>query len=358
MSVELINSDEDFSKLEIRWSEIGKAGGIRTPFQSFAWIDQWLRYRGKDVEPFILVIDDSIVAPFGLSRVAGIRILRLLGTPDSDYLGLVTNLPSGPAWDSVMRAIGGLRGDWDLLHLHSVHEREAIVTALVRHIGGGFRERLYDVCPLIKIDRSWDALLAGRRNLRKNLKRWTRRLEEMGTIRVEVVAPPMTDILLSELVEVERASWKWETGNATFKPGSWCDFIRGILKDPRMQVELWLLRLSEKLVGFQLMFIAENRWYCYMAICRKDCPNAGSYLLAQLIERACTSGCEIVDLLRGSEEYKYAWTDLQGEVYEIVVPSNLGGHLFAMGYHARWHVAQSSFVHRLRNYLTRTGDRR
>lgn len=358
MGVELINNDEDFSKLVTRWSEIGRAGGIRTPFQSFAWIDQWLRHRGKDVKPFILIIDDSIIAPFGISRVAGFRIIRLLGTPDSDYPGPVTNLLPGAAWDIVMRELAKLRDYWDLLHLHSVQDREAVLSAIDRHIKASFLERLYEVCPLIKTDRSWDLLLGERKNIRNNIKRWSRRLAGIGAITVEVIKPPVTDGLLSEIVELERASWKWDTGNATFKPGSWGDFIQGIFKDPRMQFELWLLRLSGKLVGLEFILIAENRWYGYMAISRKDCPNAGAYLLAQVVETACSSGCESVDLMRGGEEYKLAWTDLQGQVYEIVVPGNLRGRLAATYYYTRWNVAKSSFVHRMRNYLARTGDRR
>lgn len=359
MNCEVIDSCEGLCKIEALWSETEKAGDPHTPFQSFAWADQWMRHRGGDARPFVLIIDEGkIIVPLALYRARGIRVLRLLGTPDSDYLGLVTSLEPFTAWDVAMSHICRLRGEWDLLHLHSVHEREAIIRALIHHMGPYFKERVYEVCPFIKIDGSWNDLMGKRKNLRRELKRWTRRLEEMGEIKVEVVRPPVSEPLLEELAEVEQASWKWETGNATFKPGSWCDFIRAILKDSRLPIELWLLRLSEKLVGFQLMFVGNNCGYYYMAISRKDFPNTGSYLLAQLVRSSFESGRESMDLLRGSEEYKYAWTDLQRQVYEIVVPSNMRGHLWAMAYQIRWYAARSDLMHQLRNRLTGMGDRR
>jgi len=359
LNVQLVTSYEDFTKLEPRWSEIAKAGRGQTPFQSFAWIDLWLRYRGKGIELFFLLLQDgATIAPFGRWRTAGARILRLVGTGDSDYTGLVTALPPDQAWNSVAQEIARRCNTWDLLHLHSVRERDAILSALARHIGANCFDRPYEVCPLVLTNRSWDGLLAGRRKLKYEIKRWTRRLEELGAVKVEVVRPPVTDTLLSELLEVERASWKWEMGNAVFQPGSQRDFLRGVLQDPRTQAEVWLLRVSNRLVGFDLILTAETRWYLYISMFRKDCGNAGSYLLARVIQRACSSGCECVDLLQGDEEYKYAWTDLNSQVFEIVCPSNLRGRIMTTGYRARWHAAKNPFLHRLRARLTRQGDRR
>lgn len=359
MNCEVVDSGEGLCRLEALWTETEKAGNIHTPFQSFAWADQWMRHRGRNASPYVLIIDEGkIIVPLALYRVLGIRILRILGTPDSDYLGLITSLEPFTAWDVAMSQIWRLRAEWDLLHLHSVHEREAIIRAVIHHTGPYFKERVYEVCPFIKLDGSWDDLMGKRKNLRRELKRWTRRLEEMGEIKVEVRCPPLSDRLLEELTEVEQASWKWETGNATFKPGSWCDFVRAILKDSRLPIELWLLRLSEKLVAFQLIFVGNNRWYYYMTISRKDYPHTGSYLLAQLVRNAFESCGESVDLLRGSEEYKHAWTDLQGQVHEMVVPSSIRGYLLAMAYQIRWYAAKSRLMHQLRNYLTGMGDRR
>jgi CelD/BcsL family acetyltransferase involved in cellulose biosynthesis len=180
----------------------------------------------------------------------------------------------------------------------------------------------------------------------------------MGEISLTVVRPPLEGQLLKELIEVEKASWKWQQGTSTFAFGSRCDFIQGVLTDSRMPAQLWLLRLGQKLAAFELMLTSQTRWYGYMAEFRQDCRNAGSYLLAKVIEKACSAEVECVDLLRGDEDYKLAWTDVHCQVYEIVCPSNLRGRLTAIGYQAYWRAEKSPTLNRLLNRLRKRGDRR
>lgn len=303
--------------------------------------------------------DGATIAPFGRFRIGGVRLLCLLGTGDSDYTGLVTTLRTDEAWDTVAQELARHHSAWDLLHLHCVREREVIIAALKRHIGLGGRERSYEVCPWISTDRSWEDLLRTReKKLRYEIRRWTRRLQDSGSLSVEVAPAPVPEQIIGELEVVERASWKWDRGEATFRPGARRDFLEGVLRDPRMEFRLWLLRVSTQLVAFALVLVAHDQWYYYHTTFRQDYPHAGSYLLACIVEAACASDCKCVDLLRGPNEYKYAWTDHSNTVYEIVCPSNLRGRAAALGYAARWRAAQSALLRRIRSRLWRIGDRR
>jgi len=359
LTCHLAESFEAFRQLEPQWAAIADAGGVHTPYESFAWIDNWLRHRALGVEPYILVLKDgTTIAPFGRFRVAGIRVLRLLGTGDSDYPGLATIVPIPGAWDAVAQELATRRNDWDFLHLHSVRDRNAIVTALDRHIGSGGHDRPYETCPWVPTDRPWEDLLASRKKLRYEVRRWTRRIESQGDIAVDVVGPPVPERLLADLEEVERNSWKWKSGDAALRPGPQRDFLQAVLRDPRMKFQLWVLRISAQLVAFALVLVADNRWYYYLPTFRQAYPNAGSYLLARIIERACTSNCVLVDLLRGPHTYKLEWADSVDTVYEIISPSNMRGFAAALAYVAKWRVAQNGFLHRLRNRICDIGDRR
>lgn len=360
LSSQVAESYEALVQLGPRWAAIADAGGVQTPYQSFAWIDQWLRHRGNGVQPFVLVTqNEATVAPFGRSRVLGVRVLRLLGTGDSDYPGLVTALPIEEAWDNVVKELAQRRRSWDLLHLHSVRDREAIISALDRHIGIGGFERPYEVCPWVRTDRSWEDLLASRRSaFRNNVKRWGRWIQALGEISLEVIKPPVPKEVIAELEGVERASWKWELGEATFRPGPRRDFLEAILKDPRMKLHLWLLRVSAQLVAFALVLEAQKRWYYYLSVFRQDHRHAGAYLLSRIIENACGSPFTCVDLLRGPHVYKYDWTAHENIVYEIVRPSTLRGQAVALAYAARWKAAKSPILQKTRARLMKTGDRR
>ncbi len=357
---EIVQSPEEFVALGPQWEKLAAAGGVGTPFQSFPWVDQWQRHRGLGLEPFILVLHGGeTIAPFGRGTRTGIRVLQLLGSPDSDYSGLVTIRPLDEAWDGVARALGERRRSFDLLHLHSVRQREPIVSALARHLGSGGRERPYEICPWIPTNSSWSELLARRgAGLRNEVRRWNRRMQELGEMRIERVRPPVGDALLGELVEVERASWKWEQGNAGFRTGSQGDFLEAVLRDSRSDLVVWLLRVATRLVAYAVVLIGEARWYYYLTSFRKDIANAGSLLLGHIVEAACTEECEVLDLLRGDHGYKRAWTDLTQPVYEIAWPANVRGRAAVLGYAARWRAARSDRLARLRSRLLGIGDRR
>jgi CelD/BcsL family acetyltransferase involved in cellulose biosynthesis len=360
MTAEVLRSLDEFAMLEPRWAVLAKAGGVRTPYQSYAWLDQWLRHRGNGMEPFVLVLKSGeTIAPFGRVTRAGVRMLCLIGTPDSDYAGLVTTQSLDEAWNGVGRALAEARREFDLLHLHSVREREPIVAALERWLGGGGQERPYELCPWIPTDQSWEKLLASRGSeLRNELKRWKRRLEELGELTVERVRPPLNEASLEELVDVERASWKWEHGNSSFSPGSTCNLLGSVLRDRRTEATVWLVRISGRLVAYALVLGMRDHWYYYLTTFRKETANAGSFLLGRIVEAACIDGCKALNLLRGNHRYKRAWTELNDTVHEVVWPVNIRGRAASLAFIARWHAARSPRLSRIRAHLFGLGDRR
>jgi CelD/BcsL family acetyltransferase involved in cellulose biosynthesis len=233
------------------------------------------------------------------------------------------------------------------------------VAALSRHLRGTGRERTYELCPWIPTDRSWEELCKSRGNgLRNELKRWERRIRELGQLETSHVGPPLTDELVSELEAVERESWKWGQGDSAFRAGPQRDFLHALLRDPRADITVWLMRVAGRLVAYALVLVDKDRWYYYLPSFRRDVPNAGSLLLAQIVKAACAGGCTAVDLLRGDHGYKRSWTDRTDSVHEIVWPSSLLGWAVAFTLATRWQAARSPRLRKLRARLRRVGDRR
>jgi CelD/BcsL family acetyltransferase involved in cellulose biosynthesis len=360
LDYQVIESAEGFAALAIHWQRLAAAGGVWTPYQSFPWLDQWLRCRRGRVEPFVIVLQNGeTIAPLGRWCRGGLRGLSMLGTPDSDYVGLVTTRPLDEAWDGVAGALAARRGSYDLVHLQSTRERVPIVSALRRHLYGTGLERVYEQCPWIPTELSWDEFRKSRANgLRSELRRWDRRIRELGEPKVEWLRPPVAAEVFAEIEAVERGSWKWEQGDSAFRPGSQREFLQAVLRDPRADVVVWLMRISGRLVAYALVLVGTDRWYYYLPSFRKDVPNAGALLLAQIVEAACGSGCTRVDLLRGDHGYKRTWSDRADPVYEIVWPSSVVGRMAALAYRARWQAARSRGLKRLRDRFQRIGDRR
>jgi CelD/BcsL family acetyltransferase involved in cellulose biosynthesis len=354
----IVDTVEEFQALAAPWERLRVSGGVPTPYQSFPWVSQWLRYRGAALRPFVVVVErGETIAPLVRMRRGGVCELRMLGAPDSDYVGLVTADPLDTAWDAVGRVLAERRRDFDVVHLQSVRERAPIIAALRRHLPGAGRERVYEHCPWILTEQPWERLCRGR-GLWTEVRRWHRRLRELGDVKIEQVGAPVTDELLDELECVERESWKWDRGDSAFRPGPQRDFLRAVLRDPSADVVVWTMRLSGSIVAYAIVLVGHERWYYYLPSFRRGTPNAGALLLAHIVEAACLGGCKSVDLLRGDHGYKRTWSDHVDQVHEIVWPSSLRGRLVTLAYAARWRAARSERLRQWRARMRGVGDRR
>lgn len=340
-----------FPRIDSQQAEVG-------PFQSRAWLRHWATHRGVGMESFPLVVDDgATVAPFARARIAGLRVLRLLGSGDSDFNGLISAHGADAAWDSVVAELARRRGEWDFLHLHSVAQPDAIQSALERHLHRRGAVRLYDTCPFIRVEGTWAQFMGSRRRLRHEVGRWTRRLEETGPLTLRSVKTPVTQDILDVIVDIERASWKWEHGNAAFKPGSQRDFLFAVLRDAEAPARVWTLDVGNRVVAFLIVLESATRWCFYLAAYRQELKNAGAALFARVVEAAHDAGCTSVSLLRGDLPYKKDWGNDREDVYEIVCASNPLGHMGALAYRARWRAAASPLIRRVHSAL-KGADRR
>ena len=359
MSWQVVTDRGGVSRLEDQWRSLETRWQGGTPFQTFAWCSQWLEHRGKHSSPFVLASSDgAVIAPFATTSVGGMRVLRLIGTGDSDYLGLATSMPAGQAWRAVISELHDRQGAWHLLHLHSIRQKDEVLSALTEHAGLTTIERDYENCASLSTLGTWDAYLDRRKKIRRESKRWAKRVQELGAITVDSVSPPLATELVREMIDVERESWKWELGTAALRPGEQADFVSAILRDPRMPVRVWCLRANAKLAAFAVVLEDRSGWYYYLPSFRRSCPNAGAHLLSCIVQAAFTQGRTFVDLLQGDHGYKSLWTDETVGVGEVLAASSLRGRIMLLGYVARWRASNSPLLRRLRNVVTRAGDRR
>lgn len=330
-----------------------------SPFQTRPWLESWIQHRGKNLEPLVLVANNGeTVAPLGISRKRGIRTIEFLGTGDSDQLGMLTALDQAAAWDSVIRELATIRRDWDVLHFHSVLHRDAILHAAKQHLGVRAVDREYERCPVVDINGSWEQFLTSHKKLRYEVRRWSKRLAEMGTLSTEEVALPLDDVQISELEAVERASWKWERGNASLMKGPQRDFLTSVLKDARMPASVWMLRVSGELAAYAIVLRDASAWHYYMTTYRREYKNAGSHLLGEIAKAAFDRKLQSLQLLRGDHEYKALWASSSYPVYEIMIPSGVRGRIAASLMQVRWRAARSRTLNEIRSRLVNVGDRR
>jgi CelD/BcsL family acetyltransferase involved in cellulose biosynthesis len=323
------------------------------PFQTLGWAKAWLTHLGGGAEPWIALVGEPAAGLLALAlrRVSGVRVLSLLGHGTSDYLGPLGSARDPERLEAIARALRRESRRFDLVDLLSLHADPAQRAALARGLGRGARERAYERCPLVRIDGSWEDYLKTRSaNQRKNAKRLARRVGAHGDVVIEQEKPSAE--LFEQLVEVERASWKWEHGLSSLRDPARRAFLREILLGGGVRHELWTCRVEASLAAFAIVLLGGRTRYYYLASFREDVPRVGSLLLQSLLEKSFAGGVNEFDFLQGDEPYKFEWANAEREAHQLVAAG--GGWLAVPALAAvrtRWWLARSERLRRLRTRL-------
>jgi CelD/BcsL family acetyltransferase involved in cellulose biosynthesis len=351
-STSLLIGAEALARVAPLWQRL-EAEESPPPFQTFGWARAWLTHLGDGCAPWLLLCDEPAggLLPLVLRRVRGVRVLSLLGHGVSDYLG-----PLGSAREPARLAALGRRlrresSRFDLVDLLSLHADGEQRAALAHGLGGGAHARRYERCPLVRIEGRWEDYLNTRSSkLRKSMRYLAKQVAAHGEV---VIAPePATPAIFEELVEVERASWKWEQGLSSLRDPRRRAFLREVLLGGGVPHELWTCRVSGALGAFAILLLGGRTRYYYHPSFRADVSGVGNLLLLELLRSSFSAGFEEFDFLQGDEGYKLRWANAEREAHQLVAAG--GGWLAAPAYAAlrtRWWLSSSPRLRRLRARL-------
>lgn len=325
------------------------------PFQTWGWARTWLEHLGAGGEPWLALVGEPAAGllPLFLRRVRGLRILSLIGHGTSDYLGPLGAARDPAALFAIGRQLRAHARRFDLVDLLSLHADDAQRGALAQGLAGGARERVYERCPYVRVEGSWEQYLATRSTRqRKHIKQFTRRLDDAKLV---VASEPATAALFEELVEVERSSWKWDQGLSALRDPRRRAFLRELLTGQRVRHELWTCRENARLDAFAIVLRAARTRYYYLPTHRTAAPGVGNLLLLALLRDSFQTGVAEFDFLQGDEAYKAKWANAERTAHQLVAAG--GGWLGAPALAAvrgRWWLARSPRLRELRTrWLTR-----
>jgi CelD/BcsL family acetyltransferase involved in cellulose biosynthesis len=179
-------------------------------------------------------------------------------------------------------------------------------------------------------------------NVRKDVRRRRRRLEELGEVAVEVAdGQERLEELLDEGFRVEAAGWKGEEGSAILSDERTRRFYTDVARwaAGRGWLRLSFLRLDGRAVAFEYSLEQGGVFSCvkggYDGAYARFSP--GRVISHALLERAFARGLTRFDLLGADEAYKRAWTgttrDLQ--LLQAFAPSLPGAAQWAAASYGR-----------------------
>jgi CelD/BcsL family acetyltransferase involved in cellulose biosynthesis len=212
--------------------------------------------------------------------------------------------------------------------------------------------------PFVTVDGDWEAYRARRgKRLRKNLKRYRRKLDEKGEVTVTVTrpGPDRAGPLLEEGFAVEAAGWKGEAGTAILSRPDTRRFytLVGERAAQRGSLVLGFVRLDGRAISFVMALQFRGVHYSIKEGYDPDFAFASPGTLAFEAEmrHAFEEGMRRVELMGEETPHKLAWADGSDERVRLAAfaPGVRGslGHLL----HARVRPAAK----RLRELAKRNG---
>jgi CelD/BcsL family acetyltransferase involved in cellulose biosynthesis len=324
-TVDVLSRPDDVERIVEDWDELARAGS-GAPFTLPAVALAWWEHLGRGRLRVTTVRDGDgrlrAVAPLHARPLGPGRALRWLGTGLGSVCEVVGDDEAAAAvWSTIRR---------DVLDLYEYPVGGTGYSALVTDASRPVHRRPMESCPVIDLDGldGLDALLAGRKNLRKTLARADRAVEATGEpFEVEVVTAGVR--LAEVLPEIESVFDAAEAARPRqhLLRAPWRDFTVAALGAAarRNQLAVFIARLGTRAVACDIDIVVGRRlgvWYGRFDPSVAEL-SPGHLLLRRQVRWALDHRLATVDLLVGEHEYKLRWATSSYPTVHVVGGSRL-----------------------------------
>src|SRR5262245_11886398 len=338
LTVEEMHGVDALGVLRAEWQALFNASGA-SPFLSWEWVSAWQQWLSRSRTPYLLGARDGNklvgLLPLGTEELQPlglpikVRRLSLLGEGigGADYLDVLA-LPeyaqeaASAIFDRLARRLS-----FDILELDGLAADSPNLQLLARRFGpdANFHYRLMPrfVCPQVELAGDWAAVLKRSRRA-DNFKRRLRQLRQRDGFEYRVITQPAeSEAAFERFLNLHDACWTDRGGSDVTGHESLRSFHRDVVG---RLAEAGLLRFDELWVegGCRASIYGLDdgkSFYYYNAGYDLAWKNAslGLVLLGLSIECAIQRGIGRYDFLRGTETYKFDWSNTTRETVSVLV---------------------------------------
>lgn len=332
MDIQLITQREDVMGLESAWHELSEESLCSDLFTSFDWMSTWWDCLGADMQLMVFVLwAGSII---GIVPLMKVRKFFWKFPYDEVYLLSATANPFSPrafagSLDFLIRngfaaeherfiryLLTSFKG-WNYLKLHPLPENSPSL-AIFRRIADEMPQdiaitRVFEnAC--INADGPWDEYYAGRSSVfRKNNDRRYRRLMELHrTEFIEYRRPTEMDQALTDILTIERKSWKAKEGVTIDDPRN-RDFYFSLVRkfSEKEMTRIWVLKIDGIPAAYDLNIQQGKCIKSLKSSYNEDLSvlSPGIILNYVMYQQLFQEGIQCIDLLFGNLAYKQRWSN-------------------------------------------------
>jgi len=346
ISLKMYHSLNDLGDLCSEWNALVDASSYPNVFRRWEWISTWWKWFGANRELNILLVSHGSelvgIAPLYIERgrFGGRKIewIGFGGPTCPEYLGPIIHRDFvEPVIETLARHFTEIK--WSGIAFRDVPPDDLATNALIDALSRYYPAIRFpgEACPYFIFPQSFEALLkrlSSHRRQRK--KRQLRRAKEELGVRLDVLCNPSTLEQAFPIIERLSASSKKEVGLVSpFLNPDYAGFHREVCE--RLSINalarVYMLSFRDKPAAFLYGFSYHNKFYAFQTGYDSDMDaySPGDTVFQMVYEHLIGEGLTEFDYLRGGEEYKNQFGDLQ-RCTETSLVYRCAGHVYA----AQW----------------------
>lgn len=310
-------------------------------FLTWEWTSLWWKWFGDQGGLRMLVLKDSSgVAAIVLLHIHRTRIipgvyidtLRFVGDGGPvcpDFLSPILSKSSNEneLVEAIAKAILSISGEWSSIRFSDVLLQSPGMQQLVDILSKYCKKELEDgeKAPYLTLPESYDLFLSslGSRQ-RESIRRRLRQARKRYNVRLECITDrECADNAISDLMTVFKNSKRGAVTGHAFNKSEYLGFHTDVIKKVAENgwLRLFVLYFDETPVAFLYGYKFEQTFFFYQTGFDLNYRNdgAGSIILQASIEQAIVENCATYEFLRGTEEYKYHFSEGERDAVTILL---------------------------------------
>ena len=323
IEIEEIETVDRLSHLASEWGEVLSTSGGDPVFMGLPWLLSWWSIFGENRDLMVLHATENGrtvgFAPFMISsrgRISCWRKMEFIGSGPSDRLAIITKdgrLDVHRAFWDYIKA----KDDWDVVELREMTAGGATESVVREYYPAA--DYVQSLSPHIMLDGDYEHYLSGlSKNMRYNLGRNRRKIEESGAAFRVLRTPKEVAEGVHYLRKLSEA--RWDLASVLMQPHM-VEFIELASTElaKNGQIVFHTIELTGEPIAITMGFEADHRYMYYLSGFDPEHSklSPGSVLLSKIIEECYGKGMGEVDLLRGTEPYKYRFNAVDRVLYHF-----------------------------------------
>lgn len=323
MQIEVIDSLEAIKQLKNKWAELYQKAGPGL-FSHHTWVYE--NYHYFDSEILLLAVYGEKkcligIFPFSIDtfRIKWFKYKALVhgGSSVTDYSQFIID-PDSNSRLMVKRVLAKLielqPGNWDFFKIDNLSDNDdnanLFKNLMLKALYAGTTAT--EITPIIKYNH-------GYQEAKKiaNVKRRFKKISQDSNV-IHKSGTEITSKLLREFSELHQESYP----DSGFDKDRAQSFYKALTCDDEINDQIYLsyIHHDNKIIAAHFGFMDAEKFYYYVpTYCEKySTYGPGQYLLLELISLAETEQRVEFDFLRGSEEYKFSWTNKINTNYTVL----------------------------------------